>query len=197
MIERGLVPPPEFEPLASPGRGQKQRSLSFGIIVVGLNIGAYGAEIVRGALDAVPKEQREGAIALSFGRWQQLRMVLLPQAVRAMMPVIIAQLVVTLKDTALGFIITYPELLYFARLLGSNAVLGSPLIPAALIAGTIYVILCLALSFVAYSVEKRLRRSPRTVQVAHADDVALEGATDTELIALRRGLGKHDSTSGG
>ena len=68
-----------------------------------------------------------------------------------MLPVIIAQLVVTLKDTALGFIITYPELLYFAKLLGSNAVLGSPLIPAAIVAGTIYVSLCLALSYVAHA----------------------------------------------
>ena len=54
-----------------------------------------------------------------------------------MLPVIIAQLVVTLKDTALGFIITYPELLYFAKQLGSNAVLGSPLIPSAIVAGAI------------------------------------------------------------
>ncbi len=44
-----------------------------------------------------------------------MQLILLPQAIRAMLPVIIAQLVVTLKDTALGFIITYPELLYFAK----------------------------------------------------------------------------------
>ena len=90
----------------------------------------------------------------------------MPQAIRAMMPVIIAQLVVTLKDTALGFIITYPELLYFARLLGSNAPLGSPLIPAALVAGAIYVTLCLLLSYTAYIVEKRLRSSPKSIVVA-------------------------------
>jgi glutamate transport system permease protein len=99
-----------------------------------------------------------------------------------MMPVIISQLVVTLKDTALGFIITYPELLYFARTLGSNAVLGSPLIPAALVAGAIYVTLCLALSYTAYVVERRLRRSPKlAVGVA----AAAGGVTDTEVIAAQ------------
>jgi glutamate transport system permease protein len=92
-----------------------------------------------------------------------MRLILLPQAIRAMLPVIISQLVVTLKDTALGFIITYPELLYFARTLGSNAPLGSPLIPAALVAGTIYVALCMALSYTAYVVERRLRRSPKLI----------------------------------
>lgn len=52
MIERGLVPPPEFEPVASPGRGQKQRSLSFGIIVVGLGFSLmFLIGVAGGALD--------------------------------------------------------------------------------------------------------------------------------------------------
>jgi glutamate transport system permease protein len=118
-----------------------------------------------------------------------------------MMPVIIAQLVVTLKDTALGFIITYPELLYYAKTLGSNAAYGSPLIPAALVAGTIYIAMCLALSYMAYLAEKRLRRSPRVLAVTTAT-VAAHDITNTQLIATqedpdeiaaRRGFGKHDS----
>ena len=141
---------------------------SYWAVVIALIVynGSVLAEVVRAGVESLPRGQREAGLAIGLRKAGVMRLILLPQAIRAMMPVIIAQLVVTLKDTALGFIITYPELLYFAKLLGSNAPLGSPLIPAALVAGTIYVALCLALSYVAYVVEKRLRRSPKAVVVA-------------------------------
>jgi glutamate transport system permease protein len=146
--------------------------------------GSVLAEVIRAGVESLPRGQREAGFAIGLRKAGVLRLVLLPQAIRAMMPVIIAQLVVTLKDTALGFIITYPELLYFARQLGSNAVLGSPLIPAALVAGAIYVTLCLALSYTAYVVERRLRRSPKVVAAA---GVSATGAvTDTEVIAAQQ-----------
>ena len=115
--------------------------------------------------------------------------MLLPQAIRAMMPVIIAQLVVTLKDTALGFIITYPELLFYARYIGSQSSLDSPIVPATMIVGAIYIGLCLILSFVANTVEKRLRRSSAGVRIANAEQPTQE-ITDTELIVTQRGPGK-------
>jgi len=120
-----------------------------------------------------------------------MRLVLLPQAIRAMLPVIISQLVVTLKDTALGFIITYPELLYLVKLLGSQALYNSPLIPSAIIGGSIYVALCLALSYIAYLVERRTRRSPKVTAVAAANQPG-QGGTDTELI-----VAQSDARTGG
>ncbi|MGW6567393.1 ectoine/hydroxyectoine ABC transporter permease subunit EhuC [Streptomyces sp. NPDC054975] len=71
------------------------------ILALGLSYGAYGAEIVRGALNAVPKAQREAGIALSFTPWQRLRLVLLPQAVPEMIPSFCNLLVELLKGTAL------------------------------------------------------------------------------------------------
>ncbi|MDT9689211.1 ectoine/hydroxyectoine ABC transporter permease subunit EhuC [Streptomyces sp. P9(2023)] len=71
------------------------------ILALGLSYGAYGAEIVRGALNAVPKAQREAGIALSFSPWQRLRLVLLPQAVPEMIPSFCNLLVELLKGTAL------------------------------------------------------------------------------------------------
>ncbi|MEU9860463.1 ectoine/hydroxyectoine ABC transporter permease subunit EhuC [Streptomyces sp. NPDC047971] len=71
------------------------------ILALGLSYGAYGAEIVRGALNAVPKAQREAGVALSFTPWQRLRLVLLPQAVPEMMPSFCNLLVELLKGTAL------------------------------------------------------------------------------------------------
>ncbi|MEU1973613.1 amino acid ABC transporter permease [Microbacterium sp. NPDC019599] len=183
--------------------------LYYGLPVIGIKMPTYWAvvialvayngsvlaEVIRAGVESLPRGQREAGFAIGLRKAGVMRLILLPQAIRAMMPVIISQLVVCLKDTALGFIITYPELLYFARLLGSNAVLGSPLIPAALVAGAIYVALCLALSYVAYVVERRLRRSPKAVAVAGAEQPAGE-ITDTELIALQKGAGKHDPGSG-
>jgi polar amino acid transport system permease protein len=92
--------------------GFKLVPLWTGIVVVGLNIGAYGAEIVRGALDAVPKEQREGAVALSFGRWQQLRMVLLPQAVVEMVPPFNTLFIQLIQATALASLINVSDITY-------------------------------------------------------------------------------------
>jgi glutamate transport system permease protein len=103
-----------------------------------------------------------------------------------MMPVIIAQLVVTLKDTALGYIITYEELLFYARYIGSQASLGSPIVPATIIVAVIYIGLCLILSLVATRVEKRLRRSPKGGPVAGAQQPTQE-VTDTQLIVAQRG----------
>jgi glutamate transport system permease protein len=155
--------------------------------------GSVLAEVFRAGVEALPRGQKEAGYAIGLRKAGVLRLVLLPQAIRAMMPVIIAQLVVTLKDTALGFIITYPELLYVIKLLGSNAVYHSPLIPTAIVGGSIYVALCLALSYLAYVVEKRTRRSPRSGGGAAARDAG--AATDTQLIAAQTGAGTFDATS--
>ncbi len=84
----------------------------------------------------MPRGQKEAGYAVGLRKSGVMRLILLPQAIRAMLPVIIAQLVVTLKDTALGFIITYPELLYYAKLLSSQQ--GRPLLQAAFVIGGIY-----------------------------------------------------------
>ncbi len=83
-----------------------------GIIVIGLNIGAYGAEIVRGALDAVPGPQREGAIALSLSPWQQLRLVLLPQSVVEMLPPFNTLFIQLIQATALASLINVNDITY-------------------------------------------------------------------------------------
>jgi glutamate transport system permease protein len=90
---------------------------------------------------------------------QVMTNVLLPQALRAMLPTIVSQLVVVLKDTALGFLILYPELLYQARYLGGQGQLGSPILPVAIVIAAIYISMCLLLSWLANVLERRSRRS--------------------------------------
>ena len=123
-----------------------------------------------------------------------MTLILLPQAVRAMLPVIVAQLVVVMKDTALGFLITYHELLYYAKLLSSQP--GRPILQSALIIGGIYIIMCLILSGVAKWAEVKTRRSPKMKALdANKAGVMHEG-TNTELIAAQTGAGKFDQGHG-
>lgn len=158
-------------------------------VVLGLMVynGSVLAEALRAGIEALPKGQKEAGYAIGLRKSGVMRLILLPQAVRAMLPVIVAQLVVTLKDTALGFIITYPELLYYAKQLTAQQ--GRPILQSAFVIGGIYIALCLILAWIARVVEKRTSRSPKVAGTASvADDPRThEGGTDTELIILQRG----------
>lgn len=84
------------------------------VLVLGLNIGSYGAEVVRGAILAVPRSQHEAAVALGFTRRQRMWHVVLPQAARSMLPPAGNLLVELLKATALVSMITIADLTYAA-----------------------------------------------------------------------------------
>ncbi|AMW10687.1 ectoine/hydroxyectoine ABC transporter permease subunit EhuC [Streptomyces sp. NPDC012474] len=87
-----------------------------GTLALGLTYGAYGSEIVRGAIAAVDPAQREGAIALSFTPWQRIRLVLLPQAVPEMIPPFSNLLVELLKGTALVSLMGMGDLAFSGNL---------------------------------------------------------------------------------
>src|SRR5690606_29088405 len=148
--------------------------------------GSVLAEALRAGIESLPKGQKEAGYAIGLRKNGVMRLILLPQAVRAMLPVIVAQLVVTMKDTALGFIITYPELLYLAkRLMGQS---GRPILPSIIIIGAIYIAMCLVLSGIARWLEIRTRHSPRAggkPPVTRAD-VTAQDVTTTQLIATQK-----------
>ncbi|MEU3499633.1 amino acid ABC transporter permease [Streptomyces hundungensis] len=141
-------------------------------LALGLSIynGCVQAEVLRAGINAVPRGQREAAYALGLSKTQVMASVLMPQAVRAMLPTIISQLVVTLKDTSLGFIILYPELLQTARLIASNTqVKGEyPYVSTIVVIGSIYVAMCLLLSALATWIEKRGRRAKTGIAMGTA-----------------------------
>jgi glutamate transport system permease protein len=144
-------------------RGLGVNISAYWAVVLGLMLynGSVLAEVFRAGVRALPRGQSEAAYALGMRKTQVMTTVLLPQALRAMLPTILSQLVVVLKDTALGFIILYPELLYQARFLGSQGQLGAPILQVALVVAVIYIAMCLILSGLSKLLEKRLRRSPR------------------------------------
>ena len=127
-------------------------------LVLGLMLynGAVIAEIIRAGVLSIPKGQSEAAMAMGLSRGQTLRLVLLPQAVRVMLPAIISQLVVLLKDTSLGFVIGFPELLRTGGQLVQ--VLNNPLQMYAAVA-VIYIVINLCLSLLASYLEGRQRRT--------------------------------------
>ncbi|WP_171162725.1 amino acid ABC transporter permease [Streptomyces sp. I05A-00742] len=133
-------------------------------LIIGLTLynGSVQAEIFRSGIKALPKGQSEAAYAIGLRKTQVMTGILVPQAVRSMLPSIISQLVVTLKDTALGFIILYEELLFVGKKFASqqDPVGGVyPFIPMIIIFGSIYILLCLALSGIANWIERRTKRS--------------------------------------
>jgi polar amino acid transport system permease protein len=81
-----------------------------GVVAFGLNYGAYGSEVVRGALNAVPKGQWEAAVALNMSPWQRMRRVILPQAVVQMIPPFTNLLIQLLKSTPLLYLISAADL---------------------------------------------------------------------------------------
>jgi polar amino acid transport system permease protein len=87
-----------------------------GSLALGLTFGAYGSEIVRGALNAVDPAQKEGGIALSFTPWQRMRLILLPQAVPEMIPPFSNLLIELLKGTALVSIMGMGDLAFSGNL---------------------------------------------------------------------------------
>ncbi|MBP0459765.1 amino acid ABC transporter permease [Streptomyces montanisoli] len=129
------------------------------------------AEIVRSGILALPKGQAEGAMAIGLRKGQVMRLILLPQAVTAMLPGIVSQLVVILKDTALGgAVLTFPELLASANTMsgyyGANVIAGYTVVAA------IYIALNFSLATFASWLERRLRRGKKsTGAVLRADDV--------------------------
>ncbi|GGU39781.1 amino acid ABC transporter permease [Streptomyces violascens] len=141
-------------------------------LALGLSIynGCVQAEVLRAGVNSVPKGQREAAYALGMSKSQVMMSVLMPQAVRAMLPTIISQLVVTLKDTSLGFIILYPELLQTARLIASNTQVNGqyPYVSTIVVIGSIYVAMCLLLSALATWIEKRGRRAKTGITMGSA-----------------------------
>ncbi|KQU77969.1 MULTISPECIES: amino acid ABC transporter permease [unclassified Rhizobacter] len=116
--------------------------------------GVYIAEIVRAGVRGIPTGQMEAARSLGFGRFGALRYVILPQALRHMLPSLVNQFVSTIKETSLGYIIGLTEVAFITTQINTQ-VFTKPVQVYATLAIT-YFVLCFGLSRVAYTMERRL-----------------------------------------
>ncbi|MEV5707823.1 amino acid ABC transporter permease [Actinoallomurus sp. NPDC052274] len=150
---------------------------AFDALVIGLMLynGSVLAEIFRAGINSVPRGQSEAAYAMGLRKNGVMRLILIPQATTAMMPAIVSQLVVLLKDSALGWIVGYEDLLNTGyRQIPAQY---SNLIPAAIVIALIYIAMNLALSYLATWLEKRSRRSRKSsAKTLSADPGALPTA---------------------
>lgn len=95
-----------------PQLGFRFEALAVAVVAFALNFGAYGAEVVRGAINSVPRPQWEGAVALNLSPFVRMRRVILPQALPLMLPPFNNLLIQLLKSTPLVFLITLTDLTY-------------------------------------------------------------------------------------
>jgi len=138
---------------ALPVIGISLSPLTAGILGLSLNIGAYGAEVVRGALEATATGQREAARALNFTPRQTLWRILLPQALPEMMPPFGNLAVQNLKDSALVSLITLADLTYQAQNLRNMTLQTVPILTLTLL---LYFAMALVLSAAMRWLERRV-----------------------------------------
>jgi len=127
----------------------------FYAVVIGLTLynGSVIAELIRSGVHGLPRGQREAGIAIGLTRSQSLRLIEIPQALTAMLPALISQFIVILKDSALGYIINFNELLFNGKLVGTG---NSNMFQSLVIVAAIFIILNFALSKLASVVSSRL-----------------------------------------
>ena len=139
----------------------------FAAVVVALTLynGSVIAELVRSGVFGLPKGQREAGLAIGLTPAQSLRSIEIPQALVAMLPALLGQFVVILKDSALGYIIGYSDLLANAQRFGAGA---GNMLPSLLVAAAIFILINLALTFTAQRLSRLL--GARSGKLLERDD---------------------------
>ncbi|MEQ8967527.1 MAG: ectoine/hydroxyectoine ABC transporter permease subunit EhuC [Azospirillaceae bacterium] len=141
---------------ALPLIGVRLPPIEAGVIVLGLNVGAYGSEVVRGALEAIPRAQREACIALNLPPWTTFSRILLPQAMLRVVLPFGNLLIDLLKGTALLSAISVTELAFAGRQAASA--FGQPLIIFSLVL-VLYLCMAAPLAWAARAIDARVRRA--------------------------------------
>lgn len=125
-----------------------------GAVVLGLTVvhGAMLSEVLRAGIQAVPQGQREAALAIGMTDRQSMRYIVLPQAITTMLPSIISEMIMALKNTALGYIVGYHELLRQGRRIYDYY---HNTIPTILVTMAIFITICSALGVIMRKIERR------------------------------------------
>jgi polar amino acid transport system permease protein len=126
-----------------------------GVLALGLNVGAYGAEVVRGAIRSVGRAQYEACTALNLGRWQGMRHVILPQALLVMLPTFGNNAIELLKATAVVSLISLTDMTFQAQVVRAQT--GNTLVPFSTII-ILYFLMAVAISYAMRALERRLAR---------------------------------------
>ncbi len=145
--------------------GIEREGASYWAVVVALTLynGAVLAEVFRAGIQAVPSGQAEAAYAIGMRKSQVMNIVLLPQAVKIMLPAIISQMVVALKDTSLGYAVAAPGLTAVGKLIWNGE---QNHVPTAIVLAMIYIAVNLLLTGVATWVQKKFVGEKKPLEVS-------------------------------
>jgi polar amino acid transport system permease protein len=124
-----------------------------GVLALGLNVGAYGAEVVRGAILAIPREQYEACTALNLTRFQRMRYVILPQALVLMLPTFGNNAIELLKGTAIVSMISLADMTFQAQVVRAQT--GNTAFPFLTIL-VLYFLMATTIGTVTRRLERRL-----------------------------------------
>src|SRR5262249_19016168 len=140
------------------------------------NYAAYMSEVFRSGIQSVPATQREAATTIGLSHFQTLRFVILPQAIRTVLPPIVNYLLMLFKDTSLLSVITIQELLFSGLLLASSTYKHHIILTEVAL---IYFVICYPVSLLATFLENRLKskRGPLIGSLASAFRRSLPGLT--------------------
>ena len=130
-------------------------ALQAGTIALAMNCGAYMAEIIRAGIESVDKGQMEASRSLGLSYGKSMRKVVLPQAIRTMIPSIINQFIITLKDTSILSVIGFPELTNIGKTISGNTFKS---LQTWAIIGIMYMVVIVTLSRIAKRIERRMNR---------------------------------------
>jgi polar amino acid transport system permease protein len=130
-------------------------SLQAGVLALGLNVGAYGAEVVRGAVQSIGREQFEACVALNLSRFQTMRHVILPQALIVMLPTFCNNAIELLKATAIVSLISLSDMTFQAQVVRAQT--GNTLVPFTTIL-ILYFMMAMTISTAMRWLERRLAR---------------------------------------
>ncbi len=131
----------------------KLPALQAGTIALSMNCGAYMAEIIRAGIQSIDKGQMEAARSLGLTYGTSMKNVILPQAFKVMVPSIINQFIITLKDTSILAVIGYPELTNMGKTISGNTFKS---LQTWAIVGVMYMIVIVTLSRVAKKIEHKI-----------------------------------------
>ena len=138
-----------------PLMGVELSPMQAGVLALGLNVGAYAAEVVRSAIQSVGREQHEACVALNLTRWQAMRRIILPQALIVALPTLGNNAIELMKATAVVSLISLADLTFQAQAVRAQT--GNTAIPFLTIL-VIYFLISSAISFGTRTLEKRLAR---------------------------------------
>ncbi|MBD7894484.1 amino acid ABC transporter permease [Limosilactobacillus sp. Sa3CUN2] len=137
-----------------PNIGIKPEIIPAAILALTVFESSMVAEIVRSGINSIDYGQTEGALANGLTKWQALRLIVLPQAIKNMLPALVSQFISLVKDTSLATIIVLPELMYHAQIIyGQNT---NYIIPMFVALAVLYFIVCYSLSLLARYLDKHL-----------------------------------------